>query len=80
VFLLFPMLVVASQLKDHLTPLALVVVAVAVLLLANIETPETNTEFLKLLLNQRPLIAMIVMAAFLAIKLKSNRHVAVAKR
>ncbi|QEG20349.1 glycosyltransferase family 87 protein [Mariniblastus fucicola] len=80
VFLLLPMQVIASRMRDHLTLTALIVACVVIFLLANLKLPTANLEILKPVLNQRPLIAMLVMAVFLAFNLKSSRHAVVAER
>ena len=80
VFLLFPFQVIASKLKDAHMIFSIISFAIVVFLLAKIDFPSANIEFLERLLNQRPLLAMMLMAAFLAFKLKSNEHLAVADR
>ena len=80
VFLLFPFLVIASMLKDKPGILPIVGFAIVFLLLAKMEFQSTNIEFMERVLNQRPLFAMMAMAVFLAFKLKSNEHLAVADR
>ena len=80
VFLLFPFQVIASKLKDAPVFFSIASFAIVVLLFGKIDFPSANIEFLERLLNQRPLLAMMLMAAFLAFKLKSNEHLAVADR
>lgn len=80
VFLLLPLLVIASIIKDRLTFASLVMFALVVLLFARFDVPETNIKVLERLLDQQPLIAMFVMAAFLAFNLKSSEHLTVTDR
>ncbi len=69
VFLFFPMQVIATKLKPRRSLPIVVAATFTLLLLANITLPSTKSELVTLLGNQRPLIAMIVMAAFLAASL-----------
>jgi len=80
VFLFFPFQVIASQLKDRRSFVPYVVVFLGLLLFANIHVPTSNFEILNRLLNQRPLMGMFFMAAFLSFNLKSTEHQTVAER
>lgn len=74
VFLLFPMQVASAHIKRQPTMPILCFSALIVLLLANIQLPTTNSDTLNTVLNQRPLIGMILMASFLAWKLNRIAH------
>jgi hypothetical protein len=67
VFLLFPMMVIASELSDRVRIPTLVAVFIVMLLFTNIGISIFDNEVLKLVINHRPLIGMVTMAGFLAL-------------
>lgn len=72
VFLLFPMMVIAGELRNRVKLSTLVVVFVVMLLFTNIRVGTFENGILDLVVNQRPLIGMVTMAAFLAFVGKSK--------
>ncbi len=66
VFLLFPFQVIAAETRDRLTMAILCSSGFVLLLFANIQLPKANTAILNAVMNQRPLIGMVMMALFLA--------------